>query len=168
MSNNTGNIRFFGPSGGSSGGGSTGATGPPGPSNPVDEFSILLAQDYTEMNVQTFEALPNWTDTLDTGTFIYGSPQTIFQNLTLSTLDLTLGQFVAGTRGYYGYTVTWTAVNGTNSDNVVALAINGLISAPAYPLFTGICLLNTGDVVTVVTYGFSQTYTIPYIASGYV
>ncbi len=144
---NQGNLRPY-----SSGSGSN--PSPSGFSN--ESFTIALSAN-SQPSVTGFNYLYPFTDTVNTGTYPVVSPQQLFQNLTLGTLDLSGGIFTAGVTGSY-YVSIEVSYFPNSGNNYFGVSVNGteLVTyiKPGVDYSTGIgtvntdlVRLNTGDVV---------------------
>jgi len=163
MSINTGNIRFFGPSGGS-GGGSVGPTGATGPVSRQlsDAFSVYMGQDFTISEEFTIIPITNWTSTLNQSDFPLGATAGVFQNTNYNTLDLVDGTYTIGSsgQGTYFYSV-WFNLGIGESGYFILFTINGGVVVPTTPSWSGVVNLVPGDVCSVSVYS-GETGTIEF------
>lgn len=146
--------------------GETGPQGPPGLNGTVSEsFSIAMNVSFYAEFSDIYYPVTGWTDTVDTVTYPDVPPQSLFQRLDTSTLNLTSGVFVVGTAGVYQITFS-KAVYGTPDYAYPCVFVNGVGSGCTGMFTDGITNtlfdLQAGDVLDLrVVTGQNGVTTLP-------
>lgn len=135
--------------------GAEGKRGPPGINGGVfggaEVFAIAMQSNHTVSAANQYEALLDWTDTVNVFTYPDVSTGMLFQNLSTGSLDLSTGTFTAGAPGIYQFFYPQN-IQGVDSTSVVRMVVknNGNINswqtdAAQYPILLS---LNVSDTVS--------------------